>query len=241
MATNSLENETIELNELVVQVIRSARRKRLSIEVCHSGVIARAPARMRHATIQQFLEAKSNWIRNSLAHLPEQAAPLQLIDDCPLLVLGETYRLVITKGRKAVFINANEQIVVPISISHLAPEITLKTKLTKWYKKVALQHLELRVKNRMASMLPGVSIPKIKVRDYKRRWGSCDHKGELSFNWRIVMAPPAVLDYVVIHEIAHLKEFNHSKRFWKIVEQQMPDWKIHQTWLSENGSHLYRF
>lgn len=241
MAKHLLENETIELEGTVVQVIRNARRKRLSIEVCHDGVKARAPARMRIGTIRQFVDSKSQWIHKSLARLPVKAAPLTLVDDCPLLVLGESYRLLISTGRKPIFINADEQIVVPIISSHLAQEVSVKNKLTKWYKQVALQHLELRVNNRIASMLPGVATPKIKVRDYKRRWGSCDHKGELSFNWRIVMAPAAVLDYVVIHEIAHLKEFNHSKRFWKIVEQQMPEWKSQQKWLADNGSHLYRF
>jgi len=103
-----------------------------------------------------------------------------------------------------------------------------------------MQHLETRVSNRIKQMLPNRKTPKIKVRDYKRRWGSCDHRGDLSFNWRIVMAPSNVIDYVVIHEIAHLKEFNHSVKFWRIVEQQMPDWKDQQQWLKTNGAVLYR-
>lgn len=241
MNEHLLENETIELDGLSIQVIRSARRKNLSIEITHDGVKARAPMRMRPATIRQFVLTKRDWINSSLARLPPKVEPLALINDCPLLVLGETYTLLIADGRKPIYISADEQIVVPIAPSHLPLEKSLKNKLTKWYKRVALQHLELRVKNHIEIMLPELPIPNIKVRDYKRRWGSCDHKGELSFNWRIVMAPPEIMDYVVIHEIAHLREFNHSRRFWGIVEQQMPDWKTHQRWLSDNGGYLYPF
>ena len=104
-----------------------------------------------------------------------------------------------------------------------------------------MRHLELRVHNQAGKMLTNGVTPKIKVRDYKRRWGSCDQRGDLSFNWRIIMAPERVMDYVVVHELAHLQEFNHSRRFWNIVEQEMSDWREQQRWLSDNGSLLYRF
>jgi predicted metal-dependent hydrolase len=130
---------------------------------------------------------------------------------------------------------------VPVSSRTNSPELALRNKLTKWYKQVAMRHLELRVRNQAGKMLENSLTPKIKVRDYKRRWGSCDHRGDLSFNWRIIMAPERVMDYVVVHELAHLQEFNHSRRFWNIVEQEMSDWRDQQRWLSDNGSLLYRF
>jgi len=88
--------------------------------------------------------------------------------------------------------------------------------------------------------IPGNKSLNINVRDYKRRWGSCDSKGALSFNWRIVQAPIEVLDYVVVHELAHCHVFDHSKRFWEIVSAQMPDWKERQLWLHTHGADLYR-
>jgi predicted metal-dependent hydrolase len=149
--------------------------------------------------------------------------------------------LLITEGQKAIYIDTNQQLVVPVSSRANSPEQALRNKLIKWYKKVAMRHLELRVHNQAGKMLTNGVTPKIKVRDYKRRWGSCDQRGDLSFNWRIIMAPERVMDYVVVHELAHLQEFNHSRRFWNIVEQEMSDWREQQRWLSDNGSLLYRF
>ena len=110
------------------------------------------------------------------------------------------------------------------------------------YKKQALKEIESRIS--YFAPIMGVSRPKndkLRIREYKRRWGSCDSKGDLSFNWRIIMAPPEALDYVVIHELAHCHEFNHSKRFWALVAEQMPDWKKQHDWLQINGGLLYQF
>ena len=84
----------------------------------------------------------------------------------------------------------------------------------------------------------GVTFHKITVRDQKTRWGSCSSKGNLNFNWRLVLAPVPVLDYVVIHELAHRREMNHSSRFWDIVGEMMPDYQIQRRWLRDHGGSL---
>lgn len=84
----------------------------------------------------------------------------------------------------------------------------------------------------------GVSYCTITIRDQKTRWGSCSSKGNLSFNWRLILAPPKVLDYVVVHELCHRREMNHSPRFWALVQSMMPDYKQHRKWLKENGDRL---
>lgn len=83
-----------------------------------------------------------------------------------------------------------------------------------------------------------VTYKRITIRDQKTRWGSCSAKGNLNFNWRLILAPEEVLDYVVVHELAHLKEMNHSGRFWKQVELVMPDFAKHRLWLKQNGDML---
>lgn len=83
-----------------------------------------------------------------------------------------------------------------------------------------------------------VTFNKITIRDQKTRWGSCSSKGNLNFNWRLVLAPVPVLDYVVIHELAHRREMNHSSRFWDIVGEMMPDYRIYRKWLWEHGECL---
>jgi predicted metal-dependent hydrolase len=87
----------------------------------------------------------------------------------------------------------------------------------------------------------GVEPKRIQIRDQRSRWGSCSTTGTLSFNWRLVLAPFEVLDYVVVHELCHMREANHSGRFWKLVEARRPDWRAHKGWLDEHGAELLAF
>jgi hypothetical protein len=87
----------------------------------------------------------------------------------------------------------------------------------------------------------GVEPKRIQIRDQRSRWGSCSTTGTLSFNWRLVLAPFEVLDYVVVHELCHMREANHSGRFWKLVEARRPDWRAHKGWLDEHGPELLAF
>ena len=91
------------------------------------------------------------------------------------------------------------------------------------------------------AQMMGVSYGRIAIRDQKTRWGSCRGEGNLNFNWRLIFAPAGVLDYVVVHELAHRKEMNHSPRFWRVVEDTMPEYRKYQKWLKENGRGLHRY
>ncbi|MFI5347815.1 MAG: M48 family metallopeptidase [Elusimicrobiota bacterium] len=86
----------------------------------------------------------------------------------------------------------------------------------------------------------GVTFGRVKVKDQKSRWASCSREGHLNFNWRLTLASPETLDYVVIHELAHRLEMNHSRRFWAHVETHCPDYRVHRRWLRKNGEALYR-
>ncbi|MBQ3270680.1 MAG: M48 family metallopeptidase [Clostridia bacterium] len=98
-----------------------------------------------------------------------------------------------------------------------------------------------RIRARLEYFAPrvGVSPGRVAIRDQKSRWGSCSRKGNLNFNWKLVMAPPQALDYVVIHELCHLREFNHSPRFWALVSAQMPEYEVWKKWLKGHGEDLY--
>lgn len=108
--------------------------------------------------------------------------------------------------------------------------------LEKQYKKAAAEYFPKRVEYYIK--LTGGRYQRIVIRDQKTRWGSCSSKGTLSFNWRLMLAPPRVLDYVVVHELCHITHMNHSKDFWNKVESIMPDYKIYRDWLKKNGSTL---
>jgi predicted metal-dependent hydrolase len=104
----------------------------------------------------------------------------------------------------------------------------------------AVRELVAMVAEEEAAAL-GVSYGRIEVRDQRTRWGSCSPRGTLSFNWRLVLAPFAVLDYVVVHELCHLREANHSTRFWRLVESRRPAWRDQRAWLREHGPELLAF
>ena len=234
------DSETLLIGDTVVLVIRS-RRRTLSLEVGHEGVKARAPRRMSRRSIAEFVMAKQQWIERHLAGLPPTQPHFEFIDGAEILYQGDTTTVRITSGIRKPVYRCAEQIIVPVAKSHLPIEHSAKNKLIAWIKTQAVQELESKV-NFYASQLciPSNKKLSVKVRDYKRRWGSCDHLGQLSFNWRIMLAPEAVLDYVVIHELAHCHEFNHSRRFWQIVAQQMPDYKEKEDWLDTHGGMLYQ-
>lgn len=233
----------LEIEGLRVELIRSKRRT-LGLELSPHGVKARAPLKMSEAAIIEFVRTKRNWINKHLSTMPPPRgdAHLTLANGALLQLRGQHYQLLIEQGlRGRVRVQAG-RIVVPVANSHVSLEQRVKNKLVRWYKEVSQQELQTRARYYAAMMnVPERRTDQIYVRDYKRRWGSCDSKGKLSFNWRILQAPTEVSDYVVIHELAHCHEFNHSKRFWNIVAKQMPNYTSQEQWLKKNGYRLYQF
>lgn len=108
--------------------------------------------------------------------------------------------------------------------------------LEKRYKNAARSQFEKRVA--FYHQITGGNYTSITVRDQKTRWGSCSSRGTLSFNYRLIFAPPAVLDYVVVHELCHLTHMNHSKAFWNMVATVMPDYRVYKKWLRDHGHEL---
>lgn len=114
-----------------------------------------------------------------------------------------------------------------------------REQLEKWYRKEALA--VIREKAEAYAGILSVQFESIRIKDQKSRWGSCSSKGNLNFNWRILMAPEPVCDYVIIHELCHLVFMDHSANFWNLVESICPEYKQYKKWLKENGQQLYPF
>lgn len=112
----------------------------------------------------------------------------------------------------------------------------LAAALDGWYRARAREALTSRAERRAAEM--NVAFARLAVRDQRTRWGSCSSRGNLNFSWRLVLAPPGVLDYVVVHELAHLLEANHGPRFWMLVERYCSGYRTHRRWLREQGPTL---
>ncbi len=119
---------------------------------------------------------------------------------------------------------------------HHVEETSIKRALETLYRRNARQRFERRADHFAAQM--GLEYEQIEVRNQRTKWGSCSSNGTLGLNWRLLMAPPEILDYVVVHELAHLREANHSAEFWALVAEHDPEYEAHSEWLTENSARL---
>jgi predicted metal-dependent hydrolase len=216
----------------VDQIIRS-KRKTIAIIVQRDGtVVVRAPLKAPEALIRQFVESKSGWINakkaQAMKHPPLAARQFKAGEKFPFL--GQAYPLSVVKGQKAALKFENGFFLNERFLPNAQPVFE------KWYKSAALRVLTARV-NALATQ-HGFRYGKIRITSARTRWGSCSAKGTLSFTWRLVLAPMEVVDYVVVHELAHLQVKNHSKTFWAAVAALMPDYKRRMAWLKANGKFL---
>ncbi|MCR6653029.1 MAG: M48 family metallopeptidase [Cellvibrionaceae bacterium] len=213
--------------DLHAQLKRSARRRSIGIKVHRGEVTVSAPVRASMAEIRAFVAQKTRWItkhlelqRKSIA----QQSGLQFGPGVELPFLGETLLLEAT-GPAVGVVRSGDRLLIG------AESQLYKAKIARWLAGQAQVYLPARIKA-LAPLL-GVEPRGFSVRFYKSRWGSCNRRGELQFNWLLMMAPPAVVDYVVVHELAHLRHFNHSPAFWQLVASVMPDYASHRAWLRQ--------
>ena len=152
------------------------------------------------------------------------------------MYLGKTYPLHMSYDanvrRVCVSLSSN-QLLIQTPVVDIK---TMEAAVLLWYRENALRLMEQRVAYYSPAL--GKKPSKVMVREQKSRWGSCNSKGELRFNWKLIMAPPQVVDYVAVHELCHLKEMNHSASFWKLVEGLCSEYKTCRKWLKDYGQLL---
>ncbi len=201
------------------------------------GVIVRAPKRGHKKEIHNFLIKKTPWILRKLEGAQQMAAELprhNYMTGDIFLFRGEKYSLVFEPAKKNSVDIAGYYIIVglkPDTPSEKIPGI-----LKKWYIAQARKIMNERVICYSRDL--GVSPTRVAIRGQSKRWGSCSAKGNLNLNWKLVMAPPEILDYVVVHELCHLRHPHHQPEFWHILENIMPDYAARRNWLKQNGHRL---
>jgi len=234
------DNETIHLNGFEAAIRFSARRKTLTIKVAGGKVLVQAPAFASLREIAQFVDHKSHWIREKVAQQAEQLEALERHwrsgDSLPFLGADLCLR-VEPATRNQVSLDGHLLLVRtrgrPTAESMAS---AVQAQVQRWYKERAVKHFAERLAH--WERLTGITASGHGIKTYRARWGSCNHRAELSFNWKLVMAPPAVIDYVVVHELCHIVHFNHSPQYWRLVECFQPDYRIHKQWLRDNGLRL---
>ncbi len=214
------------------QIIRT-RRKTIAIMISREGqVVVRAPMRARDDLIRQVVQERELWIRQQLEHARTaypRYVPRQFTEGESFPYLGVLYPLsIVSASRPALrFENA-------FYLARAAQPQARKA-FERWYRGEAARIFAMRTAQLAA--LHGFTYQQVRITAARTRWGSCSSRGTLSFAWRLVMAPPPVLDYVVVHELAHTRIPNHSQKYWSLVQSITPDYKAPRDWLKFNG-HL---
>ncbi|MEL7464267.1 MAG: SprT family zinc-dependent metalloprotease [Pseudomonadota bacterium] len=225
--------ERIALDDPETEVVlrRSARARRITLTVPRNGDAPRvtAPPRVSAAEIRMFLLRQADWLREALARAPE----IEIVTaGVRLPVAGRELLVIREDGPRRPPRIAGDRLI----LSGTAPAAP---RIAAWLKERARAALLPIVEDSAEAI--GARFGRVSLRDPKGRWGSCSSKGDLNFSWRLAMAPPAVLDYVAVHEAAHLREMNHGPRFWALVERLRPDWRDQRNWLRDDGAALHRF
>ncbi len=208
---------------------RSARARRFSLRVSRldGRVTLSMPARAREAEALRFAAEKADWLRAILGEAPPRQG----------LAFGAAVPF---EGRVLELRPAAVRAVRIEEAAMLAPPdaARLGARVEAFLKLAARQRLQSACEAHAAAL--GRRFARITLRDTRSRWGSCTADGALMFSWRLIMAPPEVLDYVAAHEVAHLVEMNHSEAFWSVVGRLMPGYRGHRRWLKRNGADLHR-
>jgi hypothetical protein len=186
---------------------------------------------MKVTDIRRFIDLKADWIKRKQAHFKQQAAPRRYVDGEMFLFLGKEIPLrLVPSQRPALVMDGSFELAK-------SAQPRAESLFEAWYRQQARAVLAGRVEYYARTY--GFEVEKIRISSARTRWGSCSAKKTLSFTWRLVMAPPEVIDYVVVHELCHLRELNHSPSFWAQVEAILPGYKSQRKWLKQNGGKLH--
>jgi predicted metal-dependent hydrolase len=217
---------------------RSDRARRARINVSAEGVEVVVPRRMALRQVVPFVEEKRPWIERTLRRIreAEEAAAVRLVDGGSVPYLGSqlTLSVRVELGRVRSFV-ALKGDVLEVAVGSRGVE-PVRSALEAWYRRRA--RVEVTPRLDAACARAGVRYTRLSIRAQRTRWASCSSQGAMSFNWRLLLAPPEILDYVVEHEVAHLHVLDHSDRFWRLLGPRVPAYREHERWLRRNGPAL---
>jgi len=227
-------------NTTIAFEVRYRNRKTIVIRIEPlEKILVDSPVGLSENYIKEKVKSKGKWIIKKLLAFKETGylpSGKEFKDGENFLYLGKNYLFNVILDTSIVRpeIRLSEDKISVISPSK--DYATLRTAMEKWYKKEAEKNVLKRIEYYKSQLR--VNPGEIKIKEQKRRWGSCTSKGSIYFNWRIIMAPIAVFDYILVHEMSHLIHANHSPRFWKLVESIIPNYKDRKKWLKDYGVRL---
>lgn len=222
------------------KIICTPRRRTASVQVSpQNKVSVIVPDNLPQVKIDDIIRRKTPWIIKKIKTneaVQHPIKPKEYVNGEAFSYLGRNYRLKIKEGSRQSVEFKNGRFYVYVPADEKDREKVIKTALNDWYRSHAKEKLYARA-SAYADRV-GVSFKNIRVKKLKSRWGSCTKAGNINFNWRIIMAPMSIVDYVVVHELCHLKYHDHSKEFWKLLGQIFTDYRERKEWLRVNGALL---
>lgn len=220
-------------------LIQSSRQNVLFQALPEAGLRVYAPKYLRLRDVDEMVRQRADELldmqRQTEARLEADRRAHPVTDGSPILIEGKRCILRLHRGARRSGRLAGEEYHLTLPNPDSDPDVRAAIRAT--LSTVALARIRQRLNHYVPRIgkMPG----RVTIREQKSRWGSCSSKGNLNFNWKLIMAPPQALDYVVIHELCHLYEFNHSPRFWALVARQMPDYEVWKKWLKTHTDDLY--
>ena len=229
---------TLANGETISYLLEHRTRRTVGLKITADGLVVHAPKRILAFQLNQVLQQKSNWILSKLQHRAlSQVEKIAWIDGEHLLHLGQDIQLNIVPNQtnKMLTFTANVlSIATPTPNNHAL----ISRKVIQWYKSQAALDFNRRLEILAAKL--GVPTPSLTLSNAQSRWGSCNSRGQVRLSWRLLQAPPHIINYVICHELAHLKQMNHSTKFWAVVEQLFPDYKMAEKELKALSPQLHR-
>lgn len=229
---------TLSNGETISYLLERRPRRTIGLKITADGLVVHAPKRIFEFQLNQILQEKSNWILNKLqARETNQVEKIQWADGEHLLYLGNDIQLCVTQSssNKALTFDQNT-----LTMACLQPNnhALVSRKVIQWYKKQATSDFSRRLEILAAKL--GVATPPLTLSNAQSRWGSCNSRGEVRLSWRLLQAPPHIVNYVICHELAHLKQMNHSAKFYAVLESLFPNYKATEKELKALSPHLHR-
>ena len=223
--------------EFPLEVIFSKKRKSISIQVHEKIIIVRSTLWASKKDLKSFILKHQNWINKKIL---EQKSKIKIqynfINNETFFLMGKAFNLKLDKSLNNSPYILNNFIIASNNKATTKKFGTVKEQLEYLFKEIAYNHLYERTQ--YYSKLIFVYPKLISIKNYKSRWGSCSSKGEIYYNWKIIMAPDKIIDYLIVHELCHMIHFNHSKQFWSKVQEYITDYKDRRLWLKNNSYKL---
>lgn len=227
-------DEDLDLPDCVV-LTRSKRAKRMALRLDTQARIVKLviPQRASTRKAQEFVWAHESWVAEKLAELP---TPIPFEDGAEIPLFGQqtTLDIYYDPDLKRTDISLKNNI-LSVKTNKEDPS----ARILRFLKNLALKELTALTEIKVKEL--GKNMPSVQIRDPKTRWGSCHEDGRISFSWRLILAPPAAMDYVVAHEVAHMEHMDHSRAFWKVCETLCDDYKNGKKWMRSQGHSLHSY